>query len=190
MPEEPEIEMHEIEEKIDKMQEEVEEDQKENLWIRKVALGTALVAVFAAVGSMQSGAMVNEAMISQIKASDKWGEYQANKLKAHAYSIRIDEITDDPASTAKGHLETYTKKRDDYVEKAEKDLMPEAKKLEEEGTHLFHRHHTYSIAVTLAQVSIALSAVSVLTKQKMIWFLGLGLGIAGVVTMVVEFARP
>lgn len=187
MPEGPEIEMSEIKEKIEEMTEIEHEERAESSWTRQVALTTAFVAVFAAIGGMESGAKVNEAMVNTIKASDKWNEFQANKLKAHAYNLRFDEISDTPNSPSAARAKAYKEKADGYVEKADKELAPEAKKLEEESEHLLHEHHGYAKAVTMLQVSIALSAVSVLTKQKLVWGLSLLLGGAGAIWILKLF---
>ncbi len=49
---------------------------------------------------MQSGAMVNEAMMDQLKASDTWNEYQASRLKHHLYTIAGNSLVDGGAAPA------------------------------------------------------------------------------------------
>ena len=103
MPEEIEIETRELQETIDELQEErkerVEEEHK-NAWTRYIAMSTALMAVFAAMGAMLSGGKVNEAMIDQIRASDKWNEYQSARQKDHLYTIKANELLDTGAKFA------------------------------------------------------------------------------------------
>jgi len=38
--------------------------------------------------------LINEALISQIKASDTWNEYQASRLKDHTYTIALNGLID------------------------------------------------------------------------------------------------
>jgi hypothetical protein len=100
MPEEVEIETQELQETIEELHEEREERkaaEKKAAWTRYIALSTAILAVFAAIGAMQSGALVNEAMIDQIKASDKWNEYQAARQKDHLYTIKANDLLDQGA---------------------------------------------------------------------------------------------
>jgi hypothetical protein len=100
MPEEVEIETQELQETIEELHEEREErkaEEKKAAWTRYIALSTAVLAVFAAIGAMQSGALVNEAMIDQIKASDKWNEYQAARQKDHLYTIKANDLLDQGA---------------------------------------------------------------------------------------------
>jgi hypothetical protein len=106
MPEEVEVETHELQETIDELHEERrerEESERRNAWTRYIALTTALLAVFAAIGAMQSGALVNEAMIQQIKAADKWNEYQAARLKDHTYAIAANNLVDSGALPPAAH---------------------------------------------------------------------------------------
>src|SRR5512143_719505 len=103
MPEEVEIETNELQETIEELHEERrerEEAEKRNAWTRYIALTTALLAVFAAVGALQSGALVNEAMMNQLKASDTWAEYQSARLKDHLYTIGANTLLDSGAKLA------------------------------------------------------------------------------------------
>jgi len=40
-------------------------------------------------------------------------------------------------------------------------------------------HHRFAIAVTLLQIAIALSAIAALIRKKPLWFLGMGVSLAG-----------
>ena len=188
MPEEIEVETGELQEAIDELHEEREErlaEAKRNEWTRYIGLSTAIFAVFAAIGAMQSGALVNEAMIQQIKASDKWNEYQAARTKVHLYTLQVDELVE--KSAASPRLARYAAKIEEENAKA-KELKPKAEELEKESEHLMHRHHRFVTSVTAIQVSIALGAVAALTRTKPIWLLGAAVGLVGVVTFVIGLA--
>ncbi len=125
MPEEVEVETRELQETIEELHEERHERaeaERRNAWTRYIALTTALLAVFAAIGAMQSGALVNEAMIQQIKAADKWNEYQAARLKDHTYTIAANGLVDSGASAPA----TRDSKGDGSAHGAEKPASPEA----------------------------------------------------------------
>ena len=113
MPEEVEIETRELQETIEELHEERrerEESERKSVWTRYVALSTAILAVFAAVGAMQSGALVNEAMMRQIQAADKWNEYQAARLKDHAYTIAANTLLDNGAAPPKAEASEHQQK--------------------------------------------------------------------------------
>ncbi len=97
MPDDPEVETNDLQEAIDEMHEEKSEresEQKQNAWTRYIGLSTAILAVFAAIGSLQAASLVNEAQINQLHSSDKWNEYQASKEKGHIYTVAANEMLD------------------------------------------------------------------------------------------------
>ena len=96
MPEEPEIETQDLQDTVHEAHSEhaAHGNKEAANWTRSIALTTAILAVFAAVGALQSGSLVNEAMIQQIKASDTWNEYQASREKTHLYTVAVDSILD------------------------------------------------------------------------------------------------
>lgn len=97
MPEEIEVETKDLQEAIQELHEEREEREKEQKaagWTKYIGLTTAILAVFAAVGALQSGSLVNEALIHQVRASDKWNEYQAARQKDHVYTIESNSLVD------------------------------------------------------------------------------------------------
>src|SRR5204863_9344810 len=114
MSEEIEIETKELQETIEELHEERREREQEArlaAWTRYIALTTALLAVFAAIGALQSGALINESMMDQLRASDKWNEYQASRQKEHLYTIQsytlLDRGVTPPASPPEAGRETH-----------------------------------------------------------------------------------
>ncbi len=198
MPEEIEVETKDLQEAIEELHKERgerEELEKAGAWTRYISLSTALLAVFAAIGAMKSGSLVNEAMIEQLQASDKWNEYQAARQKSHLYSLQAFSIIDQPrgqiASSPpqpKGRwspkspadrlkdFEGQVKKEEDKA----KDLSEKATHLEKESEHLMHTHHKFAGSVAYIQVAIALGAISALTKIKPVWLLSIIVGTGGI----------
>ena len=97
MSEHIEVETKDLQEAIDELDEERRERKEEEAkqgWVRYVGLSTAILAVFAAVGALQSGNLVNEAMLHQIQASDTWAEFQASRGKDHLYTVMLNGLVD------------------------------------------------------------------------------------------------
>src|SRR5437762_12942047 len=83
--------MEEAEVPLENLHEEIHhsaEHRGEN-WISWVALSTAILAVLAAIAGLLSGKHANEAMMSQIEASDQWGYYQAKSIKASVLDAKM-----------------------------------------------------------------------------------------------------
>src|ERR1700679_2325718 len=90
--EEIEIPTEGLTEQINDKAEEAAE-RKEMKWILFVAISTAIMAVFAAIGGLMAGHYSEEAMIHQIKASDQWSFYQAKGIKADIRSLQPQLFT-------------------------------------------------------------------------------------------------
>ena len=141
-------------------------------WISWVALSTAILAVLAAIAGLLSGKHANEAMMSQIEASDQWGYYQAKSIKAAIVETRMTlgtaPTTQDREKVAK------------YVEE-EAEIKREAQQKQAEARSHFHQHEVFARGVTMFQIAIAIAAISALTKRRRYWLLSLGLGVVGLV---------
>src|SRR4051812_13290002 len=89
MPEE-EIETSELKENVEQSVERaLEAEREKSSWTVYLSLSTAIIAVFAAVASLESGANSNDAILekndavlNQSKASDAWALYQAKVIRA------------------------------------------------------------------------------------------------------------
>jgi TolB-like protein len=83
--------MEEAEIPLEHLQEHVHESAEHSgeKWISWVALSTAVLAVLAAIAGLLSGKHANEAMMSQIQASDQWSYYQAKSIKAAVLDAKM-----------------------------------------------------------------------------------------------------
>jgi hypothetical protein len=158
-------------------------------WIRYLSLSTAIIAVFAAVASLESGARSNEAilekseaMLNQSRASDQWAYFQAKGLKATLSEGEAAIVADSkPAVSAKLATDAvrYRKESED-IQASARALEDKVKDNNEQSEVLMEHHHRFAIAVTLLQVAIALSAIAALTRRRPLWFLGMAIGLGGV----------
>jgi len=173
--------MEEIEVPTEHLHEHIQEAAEHSAenWILTVALCSALLAVFAAIASLLAGHHANEAMLEQLKASDRWAYYQAKGIKSSVLESRSAVLESigkpaDPKVAAK--IEEY-KTEQGKIEK-------EADELQKSGeAHLVH-HNTLAKSGTLFQIGIALSAISVLTRRKWLFWGSLALGVAGLFFLV------
>lgn len=144
-------------------------------WVMGVALTAAILAALAAVTALYAEHFATEATLEQIKASDKWTEFQANSIKEKVLltnkKILVKLQQDlDPEDEAK--LVEYRSKKDEIKE--------QAKEFEKESlTHLCE-HVPLSRGLTMFQVAIAIGAISVLTKRRVFWFVALAFGAIGI----------
>src|SRR5689334_11823532 len=143
-------------------------------WTLGVALTAALLAGLAAVTALLSGHHANEGMLEQIHASDQWNYYQSKGIKAAVLSSKMELLS----GLGKAPDEKDRAKAAEY-KKEQETIFQEAKEHEKASQGHMHSHVIFARGVTLFQVAIAVSAVSVLTKRRKFWYLGIFFGIIG-----------
>jgi hypothetical protein len=143
------IELHDI----------VHEHAGKASWGEKVALTTALFAVFAAVSSLMSTHESDNAILLRVKSSDQWSYYQAKGIKGMITQSAAD--------------------RERYQQEQEK-IRGDADKLTDDSEHAMHIHEFFAFAVTIFQVATAIGAISLLVKKRPIWYTSLALGALGI----------
>jgi hypothetical protein len=148
----------------DEINEKAEEARQQRKWSFYVAISTALIAVFAAVTSLMAGHHSNEALIEQIKASDQWNYYQAKGIKAEILGLS----TTSP--------DTMKIKKYNTDQQSIKEIAEDHEKKSEE--HL-QKHIILARSVTLFQIAIAISAISVLTGKRQLWYFSIVLALVG-----------
>jgi Domain of unknown function (DUF4337) len=169
--------MEEAEVPLEHLHEHVQESAEHSgaAWISWVALSTAVLAVLAAIAGLLSGHHVNEAMMSQIEASDQWSYYQAKSIKA--------SVLDAKMSLAAQADESDKSKRDRY-EKEQEDIKSRAEHKEAEAKSHFSKHEIFAGGVTMFQIAIAIAAISALTRKRSFWIVSLLFGLAGCAFLV------
>jgi hypothetical protein len=155
--------MDEIEVPLEGVQEKIHEEAHHAVvpWMGKVALSAALLAVLAAISALMAGHHANEAMIEQIRSSNKWNYYQAKGIKDSLLQSRMQILE----SMGKPVSEKDQEKSAEY-KKQQEEISKEAKEMDESSeAHLAH-HNTLAKSVTFFQVAIAISAISILVRRS------------------------
>lgn len=184
MPEGPEIELEKLHEV---MKEELEHEG--GTFLKLISISTAILAVLAAIASLQAGATVNMALVLkteaarlQSEASDQWAYYQAKGVKSavqEASRTAWLAIGKEPPPAYEEKMRRYSEEQKE-IQKTAKEKEKQRDEQLKESDHLFHRHHGFANAVALFQVSIALGAVAALTRYKFVWYGSLFAGTAGI----------
>jgi chromosome segregation ATPase len=151
-----------------------EKGEKKESWSMYLAISTALMAVFAALGSLFAGHHSNEALISQIKASDSWNYYQAKGIKYEIASLMTEiKSSDSVVANLREKMKEYKKEQ--------ADIQKEANAAVKESEFHLAKHVTLARSVTIFQISIAISAIAMLTGRKPLWYASLAFSVMGLV---------
>jgi hypothetical protein len=191
VPEEPEIETAELRERI---HEEVEREG--GVFLRRIALTTALLAAFAALAALRAGDTVNEALVLkteatrlQAQASDLWAHYQAKLIKgavARTATAAWQAAGREPPPEVVAEVRQHADGAAD-LERDARDHERERDERSHEADALLARHHRFAEAVALFQVAIALGAVAALTRLRLVWLASMLLGGAGLALFALPF---
>jgi hypothetical protein len=165
-------------------------EEKKDPWLNYLALTTVIIAVCATLATFKGGGFSTRQVLSQAKASDEWAYFQAKSVKANLYEL--GEANADlearalPAGTPKATLQAFAKRVGDYKAKVAKyeeekaEIQGEAQKLEKARDEAQKHGAYFGIAVIFLQISILLSSIAALLKQKPVWVLGLVVGATGI----------
>ena len=175
--------MEELEDPTERLRETMEaaEEQKER-WTLSVALSTAIIAVLAAIAGLYGNHHANEAMLEQIKSSDQWAYYQSKSIKAEitAATSQILTALDKPLPA-----ESEEKKKRYDEDKAE--IKKTAEEAHESSERHMRQHIVLSRAVTIFQIAIAISAIAILTRKKLMWYVSVLLALVACAFLVLGF---
>ena len=153
-------------------------------WVSMVALSTAFLAAFAAVAALCSSHYESESMKEHSEAFDKWAYYQSKGIE----SLMIQSKMDTFVAMGKTADEKDKKSIAKYEAK-----RAEAKAEAEHLTEISEQHATvqenFALGVTMFQMSIAIGAISVLTRRRGFWYVSLLLGCVGIYFGIVGFTH-
>lgn len=158
----------------------------------RIAVMTAIFATLGAMmgymaGHTQNAALIykNEAAIRKTEASDQWNYYQSKSSKQNLSELGAVLTSGADQERLRAEVERYKKEKAD-IEKDARKLEAQSKEAEERSEAALHEHHRWAQSTTLIQVSIALAAITLLTRSK--WLQWVSYGAAGGAVVVAGLA--
>lgn len=151
--------------------------------MRHVSLAISVLAVMVAMVTVLGHRTHTEAVLMQTRAADQWNLYQAKKIREGQVSTAMDLLSLQPSANDAG----VQKKLGEYRAHMEKwapetaEAQEKAKDLEHETDRAERRADRYDLGEALLEIAVVLSSITLLTRQKLYFFLGLTLGVAGVI---------
>lgn len=150
----------------------------------RIAVMTAIFATIGAFFGYMAGATQNDALlfkndsaIRRTEASDQWNFYQAKSSKQNLAELGAALSTGEQATRYRTEAERYGKEKQDILAEAKK-LETRSEGLETQSEASMHVHHRWAQAMTLIQISIALAAITLLTRKR--WLQYVSYAVAGV----------
>jgi len=154
--------------------------------LKTISLGISILAVLVAIVTVLGHRSHTEAVLMQSRAADQWNEYQAKKIRMDNLLVTVDLLAlqpnNDPSAVA-----AKAKEYQAHIEKWKTDLAEEqekAREFEREVTHAEAKAVRYDLGEALLQIAVVLSSITLLTRKRAYFLLGLSLGAAGIVIAV------
>jgi hypothetical protein len=175
-------------EELSELQEHAEH-AKHNPSLAPVTVTMAILAVLVAVISLLGHRAHTEEVVLQAKSSDQWAYYQAKNIRRHVDEFFTD-LTSVQATTDPDHL---GKLRDKYSQEAarykdeQKEIEDKARELENEVTTERNRADRFDLAEVFLEIGLVITSITLLSGRKIFWFLGIGLGVIGLVVAATGF---
>ena len=154
--------------------------------LRPVAFTMSVLAVLVAVTTVLGHRAETRAVLKRGDATDVWNEYQAKKNRAYDTYLTTEALSvltlADKEKAAKdikewsGHQEKWA---DDFKEE-----QKEAKSLEEEVKLAENKAKFFDLAETLLEIGLVVSSVTLLTRSRIYWYLGIAASVIGVASVV------
>ena len=172
------------EEAVHDLQEELSERAAEakDHFLTRIALTTALIAALAAVTGYLAGERADESLVDQIHASDSLSYYQAKSIKSALLSTKMETLqTLKGIPAAKVDLDKITEYQADM-----KEIKRTAEEQQAKAEHRLEQRKILANGVTHFQISIAIGAISAITRKKALWFGSIAFGAAGLAQLLRE----
>ena len=157
--------------------------------MKPVSLTMAILAVFVAAVSLLGHRAHTEELLFQNKATDNWSYYQAKNIRQHTYELFLDMVSisdyKNPVS-AEAVKEKYRQEVARYV-REQKEIEDEARKLEKETALAGRRGDRFDLGEVFLEVALVITSITLLTRRRHFWGIGLALGLAGLGIAVTGF---
>src|ERR1700730_18314106 len=151
--------------------------------LKVISLGISIRAVLVSRFTVLAHRSHTEAVLMQSKAGDQWNEYQAKKIRMDNLSVDVDLLALQPSNDASA-VAAKTKEYQAHIDKWKTDLAEEeekAREFEREVTRAEAKAARYDLGEALLQISVVLCSITLFTRNRAYFLLGLALGAAGIV---------
>jgi hypothetical protein len=154
--------------------------------MRPVALTMTILAVLVAITTVVGHRAHTEAILDQAQASDTWNEYQAKKIRSNETTMFTDLLGVVSLADQKGALriaQSYAGHQDKWKEDL-KELSEKAESLEKKKEQAEDRGLRFDLGEALLEIGLVVTSVTLLTRRRIYWFIGLGFSLGGIVSAI------
>ena len=151
--------------------------------LRAISLGISILAVLVAMVTVLGHRSHTEAVLMQSRAGDQWNEYQAKKIRMDNLSVDVDLLALQPSNDSSA-VAAKTKEYQTHIDKWKTELDEEQEKardFEREVTRAEAKAGHYDLGEALLQIAVVLCSITLFTRNRAFFLLGLTIGVVGIV---------
>lgn len=154
-----------------------------------VTVTLSILAVLVAIVSLFGHRSHTEELLNQNKATDQWAYYQAKNIRSHSYAQFLDLLAVIPLKdegVGEKLKQKYEKELDRYKDE-QSEIEKEARKLEQESEAERKKANHYDFGEILLEAALVITSITLITKWRSFWYVGLILGASGIVVGTLGF---
>lgn len=165
-------------------------EKEEKSWLNNaIAIAVVFTAVIMAISQMYSGNVAQAITETQLNINDQWAFFQSKSIKQHLYNMQIAELKlkvlsdrklmSPEAAAAYDKQITGDESEVKRYDKEKDEISGKAKSLEKDYAVLNKQDDNFDMSDAIYSLSLALLAITALTKRKPLFFLSLLAGVGG-----------
>ena len=149
-----------------------------------VSLTMAFLAVAVAVVSLLGHRAHTEEVLLRTQANDQWAYYQGKDTRLHI-DKKFAELDAYIAVADKAKAEEARRANEaeaDEYRKQGKEIQAKAREFEQEMELEGRRTDRFDLAEVFLEIALVITSITLLSGRGMFWYLGMVLGVLGIVT--------
>lgn len=146
-----------------------------------VSITISIMAVFVAGVSLLGHRAHTEGLRLETQAASRWTQYQAKSIRLHeaqGFSDVVKLVAPLNKDLGQELKEKYVKEVEHY-EADKSDVSKEAKSLEDERDLTVRQADRFDGGEALLEVGLVICSITLLTKRKAFWLIGVLIGVLG-----------
>jgi Domain of unknown function (DUF4337) len=169
------------------------EEAAEKGGMAPVTITMAILAVLVAAVSLLGHRAHTEELLHETESTDQWALYQAKDIRRHTYELFLDELS---VFTTVQNSDQVAKVKDKYEKEVErygdqqKDISADAKKAQDDVKREGRRADRYDLGEVLLEAALVICSITLLTRNKLYWGMGLVLALVGIAIGASGFFVP
>lgn len=158
------------------------EEAAQHASLAPVTVTMAIFAVLVAAVSLLGHRAHTHELLHQTEAADQWAYYQAKDTRLHSYELFLDQLsvfTLQNSADIEKIRGKYGKEIERYTEQ-KKESESKATEFENDVKREGRRADRFDLGEVLLEAGLVICSITLLTRKRFYWGMGLVLGLVGV----------